>query len=258
MKQPKKPETVMIRTDRLVPNDYNPNRHTPQQVAEHKAEVERLGRIPKPIVVHPGDDGAYVIIDGEHSWNIARELGYEEVPCEVVEVDEFEARMQTFKRNQGGRNDRVKLGRMFRAMMDIQAKRDGARPSCRRFAGAIRIPEATARSRLDYARAADLRTRCAPTTADADITQLTVQQVKLYIELPDTIRDRWLNAGGDVHVFDVSAEYGRDRVLYELNQFGLGDFLDDKNAYRFEQSLAKLVDLCAWLTAHGQLKQVAD
>src|SRR5262245_58204662 len=42
---------TMISTDQLDDNNYNANELTPEQLEEYRAEVHRLGRLPKPVVV---------------------------------------------------------------------------------------------------------------------------------------------------------------------------------------------------------------
>ena len=87
----------MLSVGSLKANDYNPNRMTAEGFVELVAEVRHLGRLPKPVVVRPiGSD--YLIVDGEHGWRAAQEAGLVEVPCEVIEVDDFEAMRQTHKR----------------------------------------------------------------------------------------------------------------------------------------------------------------
>jgi ParB/RepB/Spo0J family partition protein len=185
--------SLVISTERLRPNAYNPNAMTPDEFAELVAEVRHLGRLPKPVVVRPDGDG-YVIVDGEHGWRAAEEVGLAEVPCEVLEVDDFEAMRQTYKRNQHGTHDRVALGQMFRRMMDER------NISNRQLAKEINVSEGTVRNALTFAEAAEVRKRYAPekgaTKDDYWFGQLTTERARDYMRLPEAIRDRWLNAGG--------------------------------------------------------------
>lgn len=180
--------------DVIHANDYNPNHMTTAEFAELVLEVRHLGRIPKPVIVRPNDDG-YVVVDGEHGWRAAREAEISEVPCEIVEIDDFEARRQTFKRNQHGTHDQVALGCMFREMMD---ERD---LSQRALAKEIEVSEGTVRNALLYAHAADVRNSYAP-KLDGDITSRPIRQVRAYVSLPPPIGDYWLNAGGDFAKLD--------------------------------------------------------
>ncbi len=49
--------SLVISTERLRPNAYNPNAMTPDEFGELVAEVRHLGRLPKPIVARPDGDG---------------------------------------------------------------------------------------------------------------------------------------------------------------------------------------------------------
>ena len=73
--------------DAVRPNDYNPNR---QQAVNHGLLIEsiRADGWTQPIVVRPPNaDGVHIIIDGEHRWKAAKEMGQETLPCVVLETD---------------------------------------------------------------------------------------------------------------------------------------------------------------------------
>src|SRR4051812_21202496 len=111
---PKKTEIVLQRLPikKLVPNAFNPNRMTAEEFQGYVAEVKRLGHPPKPIVVRPKGDH-YEILDGEHAWKAADDAGFEEVLCDVIPADDFEARLQCFLRNQHGTHNPVLEARLF-------------------------------------------------------------------------------------------------------------------------------------------------
>lgn len=182
---------TMLAADQLKPNDYNPNSMSPEGFAELVAEVRHLGRVPKPIIVRPNGSG-YVIVDGEHGWRAAGEVGLAKVPCEVIAVDDFEARRQTFKRNQHGEHCPLRLGRMFRQMMAQRGL------SQRALAKEIEVSEGTIRNVLAYADAADMRNSYAPENADTVMSKLRIRQVRTYVDLPKGIRDPWLDDGADI------------------------------------------------------------
>ena len=108
---------VELPVSSLRPNDWNPNRLADDEYQQLVAEMRRLGRVPKPVVVRRSGD-AYEIIDGEHGWRAAGDLGWETVACEVELADDFEAMRQTYKRNQHGQPDPLMVGRMFARMGD--------------------------------------------------------------------------------------------------------------------------------------------
>jgi ParB/RepB/Spo0J family partition protein len=211
-------QTVNLKTESLKPNDYNPNAMTQDEFAELVAEVRHLGHLPKPVVVRPNCNG-YVIVDGEHGWRAAREVGLSEVPCEVAEVDDFEAMRQTYKRNQHGTHHPVKLGQMFQAMMK---ERD---LSQRALATEIGVSEGTIRNALEYAKAGDVRNSYA-----RDVEKLTVRQVRYLNKLPSVLAVIWMLDGADVKdLLDAKtdaevAEYERE---YRIDEgFGRYNYLD--------------------------------
>lgn len=188
------PTVALLPTSSLQPDDYNPNRMTADEFAELVEEVRHLRRLPKPVVVRPAEAG-YLIVDGEHGWRAATEAGLGEVACEVIDADDFEAMRQTYKRNQHGTHDRVALGQMFRRMLGDRGL------SNRELAKEISVSEGTIRNTLIIAEAAELRNGYAgpkyETAAHGDywFEKMTTKQARLYVVLPEGIRDAWLNAG---------------------------------------------------------------
>lgn len=181
-------ETHLVPVDDIRPNDYNPNRMDDQEFSEFVAEVKHLGRLPKPVVIRPKvglSSAAFCIVDGEHGWRAAKEVGFEKIPCEIVHVDDFEAMRQTYKRNQHGRPDQVLLGQMFQAMMD------GHKFSRRQLADAIKVSDGTIRNALEYSEA--VRNSYAPEA----VAPLSIRQVRQLNELPRKFGRAWLNAGAD-------------------------------------------------------------
>jgi hypothetical protein len=153
---------------------------------ELRAEVRHLGRIPKPVVVRANSSKTgYEIVDGEHSWRAAKELGFDKIECEIVEVDDFEAMSQTYKRNQHGSHNPVKLGQMFEKMCSDRLV------SIRKLARSIGVSEGTVRNAINYARAARMRSGYA-------FQILSQDQVRLYLRLPCPINDLWLDSGARI------------------------------------------------------------
>ena len=194
------PAPTTLPIEALQPNDYNPNHMDDERFAELVEEVRHLGRLPKPVVARLNGDDQYVIVDGEHGWRAAREVGLAEIPVEVIDVDDFEARRQTYKRNQHGDHDPVRLGRMFRQMMDERGL------SQRALAKEIAVSEGTVRNTLLYAEAAELRNGYAPDLDDAEvvaeISGHNIRQLRAYCALPEGIRDCWLRDRADLKFLD--------------------------------------------------------
>ncbi len=191
--------TTSLPISALKPNDYNPNTMTEDGFAELVEEVRHLGHLPKPIVVRANGADEYVIVDGEHGWRAAKEVGLQEVAAEVVKVDDFEARRQTYKRNQHGEHDPVLLGRMFKQMM---AERD---LSQRQLAEEVSVSEGTIRNMLTYFDAWEVRNSYAEGVsleaaekAQKEISALSIRQVRTFLQLPSPICQFWLRDGADL------------------------------------------------------------
>jgi len=199
-------EYTSIRTEQLQANDYNPNTMTNEEFAELVAELKHVGHCPKPIVVRGnGQAGMYTIIDGEHVWRAAREIGLTELPCEVIEADDFEAMRQTYKRNQHGRHDRVKEGLMFERMMKERSL------SQREIAAEVEVSEGTVRNALEYAKAAKVRN-------DYAFSGLSVSQVRAYNRLPHEVGDLWLSCGANLKALYLDPHSLRQRKLESLEE----------------------------------------
>lgn len=246
-------------TDELRANEYNPNRMADEKFAELVEEVRHLGRLPKPVIVRPDADG-YLIVDGEHGWRAARETGLSEVPCEVVEVDDFEAMRQTYKRNQHGTHDKPALGRMFEAMRE---ERD---LSNRELAKEMAVSEGTVRNAVMFAEAARLRNSYAPGDGDS-VGSVSVRALRTYVALPEVVRDAWLNAGADSRaVWDAArirvplgvgektetVSIGEPEDWRALLNVGLAEYLDDSNTRAFVRSGRMLWRLERWLASNGR------
>ena len=91
-------ELVEIEEGKLQPNPWNPNRMSDEMFHKLKAYVKREGLV-EPIVVRPLEDG-YQILGGYHRWKIAKELGYETVPCAVVNLDDRRAKILSVNLNE--------------------------------------------------------------------------------------------------------------------------------------------------------------
>lgn len=162
---------TMLPIEQLDCNTYNPNRMTDAEFEEFVAEVRRLGRLPKPIIVRQ-KAGAYEIVDGEHGWRAAREVGLAEVPVEVIEADDCEAMLQALKRNQHGTVNRVLEGRMFQRM---RGDRDLSLRDLEKLVGKS---QGYVRNSLAYAKLARLRSQSAPKDeADAEVAAMRPSEV---------------------------------------------------------------------------------
>jgi hypothetical protein len=224
-------------TDALHPNDYS-----------------HLGRLPKPVVVRNGYAAdEYLIVDGEHGWRAAKEVGLAEVTCEVIKADDFEAMRQTYKRNQHGTHDRVALGEMFKRM---------AKERCisnRELAKDINVSEGTIRNALMFAEAAESRRRFSPekgaTKDDYYFSTMTTKQARDYMYLPEGLRDRWLNAGAppvgnpETWGFGERSELGHE-YFEDLAKSGIAKVFERGG---WENNARLSCELMMWRSEHSRV-----
>ena len=84
----------------LQPNKWNPNRMSSETYAKEVTSVKTHGFV-VPIIVRTLDDGALEIIDGEHRWRVAQELGMSQVPVvNLGSVPDAQAKKLTITANE--------------------------------------------------------------------------------------------------------------------------------------------------------------
>ena len=95
-------DVIQIPVDFLTGNNWNVNRMSAGMQRKLAAYIKREGLV-EPLVVrpHPTVSGRYEILGGFHRWSICKdELGYETVPCVVVEgLDDRRAKILSVNLN---------------------------------------------------------------------------------------------------------------------------------------------------------------
>ena len=91
-------EVTHLPVGQLRPNPWNPNRVDPETMHKLREYIRREGLV-QPLVVRKMPDH-YQILGGFHRWTICIELGYAEVPCVVVDVDDKRAKLLTVNLNE--------------------------------------------------------------------------------------------------------------------------------------------------------------
>jgi hypothetical protein len=118
-----KPRFEAVPVDLIYPNDHNPNRMRPAMYKALRQSILRFGFL-VPIVVRQVGD-RYVIVDGEHRWRAAKDLGMERVPAMIAEISEEEAKWASLHLNRPrGKNEGQKL---FPLLIELQEKPGGGK-----------------------------------------------------------------------------------------------------------------------------------
>lgn len=102
-------------------NPWNPNKMDERTQVATRESIATFGFIdPVTVREHPDIDGHYQIIDGEHRWIEAGELGYKQIPIIVLlDVDDVTAKKLTIVFNETrGEADSVLLGGLLANLKD--------------------------------------------------------------------------------------------------------------------------------------------
>lgn len=92
-------EVVHIPCDRIDPAPWNPNRVPPDVMHKLREYIRKEGLV-QPLVVRPQGE-RYQMVGGHHRLQVCRdELGYTEVPCVVVDVDDKRAKILSVNLNE--------------------------------------------------------------------------------------------------------------------------------------------------------------
>lgn len=84
---------------KLQPNSWNPNKMSDVMMHKLREYLQREGLV-EPIVVRPKGE-CFEILGGYHRWRICKEdLGYETVPCVIVELDDRRAKILSVNLNE--------------------------------------------------------------------------------------------------------------------------------------------------------------
>jgi ParB family transcriptional regulator, chromosome partitioning protein len=97
-------EATPIRLDLLREAAWNANRVPPARLRKLRRSLEQFGVVENLVArSHPSESGSFEVLSGNHRLRLLLELGYEEAPVVVVDLDDARARLlaQTLNRTRG-------------------------------------------------------------------------------------------------------------------------------------------------------------
>jgi ParB/RepB/Spo0J family partition protein len=109
--------------DEVEPNDYNPNRQSDHDFDLLKMSMKEDG-FTQPIIVLLGKNaaGRFPIVDGEHRWRAARDLGFTEIPVAKVDMSMEQAKIATLRHNRARGSEDIELSaQVLRDLRDLGA-----------------------------------------------------------------------------------------------------------------------------------------
>jgi ParB/RepB/Spo0J family partition protein len=109
--------------DDVEPNEYNPNRQSDHDFDLLKRSITEDG-FTQPIIVllAKNANGKHPIVDGEHRWRAARDLGFTEIPVAKVDMSMEQARISTLRHNRARGSEDIELSaQVLRELRDLGA-----------------------------------------------------------------------------------------------------------------------------------------
>lgn len=94
-----------VPTDSIRPNTYNPNRQDADTLELLKRSITEDG-FTQPVVVH---GSSKQIVDGEHRWRAARDLGMTQIPVVFVDMSDEQMRIATLRHNRARGTEDIDL-----------------------------------------------------------------------------------------------------------------------------------------------------
>jgi ParB/RepB/Spo0J family partition protein len=97
-------EIQYLAADKIKPNEYNPNRQNEHEFTMLVSSIQEDG-FTQPVIV--AED--FTIVDGEHRWRAAMQVGLKEIPVVVVPMDAAQARIATLRHNRARGSEDMEL-----------------------------------------------------------------------------------------------------------------------------------------------------
>jgi hypothetical protein len=111
-------EVEYVPTESIQPNAYNPNRQADREFQLLLRSMREDGFTQPVVVLRDRRE----IVDGEHRWRAAKELGMPEIPVVFVDMDEAQMRLSTLRHNRArGSEDLDLTTSLFRDLRELGA-----------------------------------------------------------------------------------------------------------------------------------------
>lgn len=107
---------LLVSVDKIEPNPWNPNQMSPLVRKAQSESLYEFGYIDNCLVrPHPGKEGFYQILDGEHRYRDCVEKGYQELHVDVLHgISDAQAKRLTILMNETkGNPDQKKLAQLI-------------------------------------------------------------------------------------------------------------------------------------------------
>lgn len=119
-------EVVDLRVADLDPNPWNPNVQSEIVSRATRESIEHFGFVAPVAVRRSATEGRYEIVNGEHRWREATDLGHDTIPAVILDLTDAQAKKLTVVLNETtGDPDVVRLGQLLVQMEELDDFRVG-------------------------------------------------------------------------------------------------------------------------------------
>lgn len=99
----------MIPMNKIVANDYNPNKVAPPEMKLLRKSIEEDGYTMPIVVYHDKDNDSYIIVDGFHRYRCAKEyFNLTEIPATIINKDITNRMASTIRHNRARGTHQIK------------------------------------------------------------------------------------------------------------------------------------------------------
>lgn len=229
-----------VGVDDVKPNTYNPNRQS-----EHDFELllksMREDGFTQPIIVQAA---TMEIVDGEHRWRAARELGMTEVPVVKVDMDPAQMKISTLRHNRARGNEDIDLTAALLRDLEKLGALDWAQDSLmlddvelQRLIDDVSAPDALAGEVYGEA------WEPGSPSAEGTVTLTSGRDVAMTASAADTLRDREARIAV-ARTEEDKAMIRRDTSVYRLSLVFAADEADVVKAALEPDPAGTILALC--------------
>lgn len=99
----------MIPVNKIVANDYNPNKVAPPEMKLLRKSIEEDGYTMPIVVYHDKDNDTFIIVDGFHRFRCAKEyFNLQEIPATIINKDLSNRMASTIRHNRARGTHQIK------------------------------------------------------------------------------------------------------------------------------------------------------
>lgn len=244
-----------VGVETIKPNRYNPNRQS-----DHDFELllrsMREDGFTQPIVVQ---EKTREIVDGEHRWRAAKELGLTEIPVVFVDMTPEQMRISTLRHNRARGSEDIELSaQVLRDLRELGAL-DWAQDSLmlddvelQRLMDDVTAPEALAGEEFKESWEPDGAHQAAPSADVAEViaSDGSVSAVASSVAAVDALRERERKIAA-AKTAEEREMVRREAAVYRLHMIFAGEEAEAVKAALGDRPAESLVTMCREKMARG-------